>query len=384
MLNQTSMNTLAQVAMRSVVETDTQRVSFSAEPIPLFDCKAWRSNGFSESAIYQLTWNLGSVAIRSWPNRFDTPSKAAFWSGVNVAFRQDPGSLKSIGASNAIPFPSLYRWRPPGESCALLFQFEDQLWTLSDWVQGQPIAQAEVDRELVQHLAAVLGRLHAHSRDALDLDGLPLGQLPMQSNSIRERVESLNFLHHRMFSAIDETSFFSNHNLSDRVKHCIAIVFERKLDWQRFLKICEGQMRICHWIVRDLWRENVLLDDSQRFSSIVDLGATRFDWPGLDFTRLFGSLSYGSKKTLVVSKGQNDNLWADAYAAYTHEHANHAIESLDECRMLHLVSNGLAILQWVRWIKEGTFDFKNAGKTQRVADRISELCDQFLTEQRVE
>ena len=381
MLNQDSMNTLAQLAWRSVVETDTEQVSLSAKPIPSFDCKAWRSNGFSDSAIYRSNCDSVSVSIRSWPKRFDTPSKVAFWSGVNVAFSEDPGSLKRLGASNAIPFPRLYRWRPPAEPFGLLLRFEDQYWTLSDWVQGQPIAQRKVDRELVQHLAAVLGRLHAHSRDALGLDGLPLGLHPMQSNSIRERLESLNSLDYRMLSAIDDTTFFLNHNLSDRVKHCIAIVLERGIAWQRFLKICEGQTRTCHWIVRDLWRENVLLDDSQRFSSIVDLGATRFDWPGLDFTRLFGSLSYGPKKGLVVNANQNDDLWADAYAAYTHEHSNHAIESLDECRMLHLVSHGLAILQWVQWIKGGTFDFKNAGKTQRVSDRISELCDQFLTEQ---
>lgn len=383
MLNQASINTLAQLALHSVGETDTQRVSFPVEPVPSFDCKVWRSNGFSDSAIYRLTWDLGSVAIRSWPNRFDTPSKVSFWSGVNSAFSENPGSLQSVGASNTIPFPRLYRWRPPGEPFALLHRFEDQLWTLSDWVQGQPIAQEKVDRGLVQHLAAVLGRLHVHSRNALDCDGLPTGQCTMQSNSIRERLESLNSLDHRIFTAIDETSFFPNHNLSDRVKHCIAIVLERRPDWQRFLKICEGQKRTCHWIVRDLWRENVLLDDSQRFSSIVDLGAARFDWPGLDFTRLFGSLSYGSKERLVLNTDQNDDLWADAYAAYTHEHSNHAIESLDECRLLHRVSNGLAILQWVQWIKGGTFVCENAGKTQRISDRVSEICDQFLTEQHV-
>ena len=383
MLNQASINTLAQLAMRSVVYTNAHQVSFSAEPIPPFECKAWRSNGFSDTAIYQLTSDLGSIAIRSWPNRFDTPSKVAFWSGVNVAFTEAPGSLIGLGASNAIPFPSLYHWRPPGEPFDLLLRFEEQLWTLSDWVQGQPIAQENVDKNLVQHLAAVLGRLHAISCDTLNSEGLPTDRHPMQSNSIRERLESLNSLNHGMLNAIDENSFFTNHNLLDRVKHCIAIVFERRLDWQRFLKICGGQSRTCHWIVRDLWRENVLLDDSQRFSSIVDLGASRYDWPGLDFTRLFGSLSFGSKKELVVNANQSEDLWAVAYAAYTYAHSNHAIISLDECRMLHLVSNGLAILQWAQWIKEGTFDFKNAGKTQRVSDRISELCDQFLAGQLV-
>ena len=160
----------------------------------------------------------------------------------------------------------------------------------------------------------------------------------------------------------------------------MAIVLERGPDWQRFLSFGGRQMRACHWIVRDLWRENILLDDSKRFSSIVDLGAARIDWPGLDFIRLFGSLSYDSGHDFSVDGSSKNELWQDAFAAYTRKHPSHTIESLEECKMLHIVSVGLSIAQWVRWIQSGTIDLRNSEKAQRVSERIRELCDQFLME----
>lgn len=380
MLNHVSLDKLAQIAMQSIRHADTKPTSHSDQDGHPYECKVWRFNGFSDSTIYRLAVDCGTFAIRSWPNRFDTPSKVAFWSGVNAAFGESSERLIGLGSSSSTPFPSLYRWHPQGEPVVTLLHFEGRLWTLSDWVPGRPIAPRNASKSLVCHLATVLGRLHAHSIDARDQDGLPLGQQSIRSNSIRERRDALKSLDHSLFRVIDDDSFFSTYVLSDRVKHCIAIIFERGPDWHRFLKICEGQTRTCHWIVRDLWRENVLVDDLQRFSSIVDLGAARFDWPGLDFVRLFGSLSYCLEGGLITVVVEKSDLWTDAYAAYTFEHANHAIESLDECQMLHVVSTGLSILQWVQWIKEGTLDLKQLDKAQRVSGRIAELCDQFLIE----
>ncbi len=360
MLSQNSIHTLAEIALQSI----------SIDRIEPFECSAWRSNGFSDSDILRLTCALGAFSIRSWPNRFDTPSKIEFWAATNEIFNDNERSLKRFGASNAIPFPGLNLWKPHGVPAVLILPFEDQLWTLCSWVQGQPIAQGQVDKALVVHLATVLGRLHAR----------PLGLQSMQSNSLRERSEALKSLDHRLFIAIDQTTFFASNKRSDRLKHCMAIVLERGPDWQRFLSIGGCQMRACHWIVRDLWRENILLDDSKRFSSIVDLGAARIDWPVLDFIRLFGSLSYDSGHALSVNANSKNELWQNAFEAYAKQHPSHAIASLDECKMLHLVSVGLSIAQWVKWVQGGTIDLSNSEKAQRVSERIEELCNQFLLE----
>ena len=170
MLNQDSMGTLAQIAMHSVRRADTKPILLPEQYGHPYDCKVWRFNGFSDSIIYRLTLDGRTFAIRSWPNRYDTPSKVAFWSGVNAAFLETPESLKGTGSSSDTPFPSLYSWHPQGEPAVTLLHYENHLWTLSDWVSGQPIAQRNVGKLLVCHLAAVLGRLHARSIVALPLD----------------------------------------------------------------------------------------------------------------------------------------------------------------------------------------------------------------------
>ena len=367
------MTTLETLAIEAIQHVYSERPEFAIEPPTPFECKAWRSNGFSDSAIYQLTCEFGSYAIRSWPNRFDTSSKIGFWSRVNDLFGQlgDDG-LRSAGAVSVKPFPTLYQWRPPGQSTTPLLAFDNQLWTLCDWVSGHPIERGIVDKALVNHLATVLGKLHFQSRKALDEGG------SMRSNSIRERFEALKRVEYSLFHLVEQSTFFSVNNLSDRVKHCLAIVVERATDWQRFLSISANQMRNCHWIVRDLWRENVLVDETNHFSSIVDLGASRMDWPGLDFSRLFGSLSYGPSSNPLLSHDGARDVWHDAYQAYTLANPTHDLGSLEECRMLSLVSNGLSIAQWVQWIHAGTMDLSVPEKARRVSERVAELCDPFL------
>ncbi len=369
MLNATSINALAHAALQSLNEI--------ASP---FECKRWRSNGFSDSEIFQLVLPSGIFAIRSWPNRFDSPSKVSFWSNLNNEFSANGEGLKQFGATRVMPFPRVYDWRKPGESATSLLLFENQLWSLSDWVVGQSMASRVIDQDLAKHLATILGRIHATTITALDRDGTPIGRHRMRSHSLNDRQALLKSLDHRLFSAIDRNDFFLASNLSDRLKHCIATVLERKGDWDRFLKICSSQERECHWIVRDLWRENILLDSDNRFAAIVDLGAARLDWPGLDFIRLFGSLSCIPESSLLASDSNCSDLWRDVYLAYTDEHPEHSLASLDECRMLHQVSSGLAVLQWVLWITGGTISLQNSAKDDRVALRLAELCDQFLIE----
>ena len=383
MLNLNSINMLANLAIEAIKQVQGARADFSIESRIAFECKAWRSNGFSDSEIYRLNCPFGTYAIRSWPNRFDTPSKIVYWSDVNNHFDKiGNDELQRIGAVSSRPFPALYHWHPPAQSQPALLLLNDLLWTLCDWVDGQPIERDKVDRVLVNHLATVLGKLHFHSRKVFDHGGSVFEKSDtnhaMPSNSIRERFQALNKVDYRLFEIVDQSPFFSAHNLSDRVKHCLAILLERQTDWQRFLSISTNQKRDCHWIVRDLWRENVLLDASQHFSSIVDLGASRIDWPGLDFIRLFGSLSYGSASSPLSSDAAIGNLWQDAHNAYTLANPSHDVSSLEECRMLSLVSNGLSIVQWVHWIHAGTMNLKAPEKAQRVSLRIADLCDPFL------
>lgn len=378
MLNKDSLDTLSQIALDSVKRVGLIQQSLLSSNMGdargEVECTSWRSNGFSDSAIYRLVTSAGVFAIRSWPNRFDTPSKVEFWSSTNRTFTEQTDSLFLNGASCTTPFPKLVEWHARSTAVGPLLTFADRLWTLCEWVAGTPVNAKAISRATIQHLAAILGRLHAHSSKVSQACGLPDGKNRMRSHSLRERLELLKSIDYRLLSSCDPTHFFANNQLLEKVKHCLAIVLERQPGWLRFLSICEFQDRECHWIVRDLWSENVLVDERQRFSSIVDLGAARLDWPGLDFVRLFGSLSYGAGETTVfVGENSEEDLWNDAYVAYTQSHADHAIESLDECKMLHQVALGLSIVQWVLWIKAGNIDLTNGDTAMRVSQRIVHL-----------
>lgn len=352
--------------------------------------KGWRSNGFSDSAIYRLHCNEKSYAIRSWPDRVDTLSKIQFWRAIESRFLAEPQtSLTLLGAVASNPFPRLYAWDRSlnvdetvlgihPASRVWLHRFGERLWTLSEWVPGTSIPSGPVPPNLIVQLARILARLHAQTSVATDEVKSPLGQLKMPSRAIEERWLALKAIDHRLFAAVDRSPFLAAVGLSDRVKHVLGTVLHASVQWKHMLSVCAGQTRTCHWIVRDLWRENVLVDEAGDFSSIVDLGAARVDWPGLDFTRLFGSLLYPDKSFSHASDDPSDSIWRLAYEAYSAEYPDHSIESLEECRMLHEVSSGLAIAQWVTWIDHGTFESANTDKFSRIADRISELCDQFL------
>ena len=388
MLDVVAMNELAAAAAWSLTQSANHPEAVRRGLSLPFEVQAWRSNGFSDSVILQLQFDSKAYAIRSWPDRFDTPSKVEFWQRTNADFSSVEFSLKEFGSLHDSPFPKLHHWQNVGQPSDALFPFRSKQWTLCDWVEGKPIEGKCVDKTLVCHLATILARMHNselfHLQASQTESNLLIGQFSstayqrMPSNSLRERLEALKLVDYRWFAVVEQNRFFANTSLDDRVKHCLAVIVERGTDWSRFVEICVGQTRHCHWVVRDLWRENILLDESGRFSTIVDLGAARMDWPGLDFIRLFGSLTYGSKDSQNFKQDWSSNLWADAYNTYTAHHPKHSIESLDECKMLHHVSTGLSVLQWVKWIESGVLGLKDPLQHKRVAQRLACLCDQFL------
>ena len=358
------MQVLAKLAMQSLSDHETP-----------FDFRNWKSNGFSDSTILQLTLPRGRFAIRSWPNRLESKEKIDFWAKLNQRFAHSNVRLNEWGPSVSTPFPRLHEWTMGNIEKPNAILFEGRLWSLSQWVDGQPLLSSSVDTQLVSHLATVLGRIHAMSaRESGDNASLST----MRSSSLLERLSAMQSVDYDLFRMIDKTEFFAEQELDSKAKHCVASLIERKPHWERFLVLCSGQERVCHWIVRDLWRENILLDKDQHFSSIVDLGAARIDWPGLDFIRLFGSLDYEQRESSFAIATPTVDLWQDAYKAYTHAHPSHSNHSLEECRLLHHVSSGLALVQWLKWIANRTMDLTESVKIQRVSSRMHELCDRFL------
>lgn len=359
---------LAELANYSVLSQGTANNFFALEASTSgtagFTFEAILSKGFSDTSIYCLKNSIGSYAIRSWPDCDASHEKIDFWRSVNVAWRRNA----PFGTHSRGPFPTIHSWSLALADPSIVIPFAEKLWTLSEWVNGHPIRRGDTQFDLIHHLASVLASIHKATLSATDESTGRLEHYRQQSPSIYDRLQFLSSLDSRILALVNHSDFFHESQLTDQVINSLSSLLNKLESWRQFLDQCTARNRECHWIVRDLWYENVLVDDSNHFSSIVDLGAARFDWPGLDFVRLFGSLI-----------GVEDNLWETAYAVYTNEHPGHGIDSLDECRLLGRLSCGLSIAQWVRWITDARFNTNDIVVCQRLRSRITELCDQFLS-----
>ena len=371
-MNQKSLDELALLANRSVVlnctgESLVRQFAFTFESIP--------SSGFSDTNIYRLTNSIGSFAVRSWPTSATSRDKIVFWQAVNSASQRSTASDEFI----IQPFPSLMRWVASSPTSRWILPFGDHLWTLCDWVNGRPVQRTDVDVDLIRHAASVLGNIHRTTLSAVDEQGQKLPELRQPSASIQERKRFMQSLDNQMVEHVSDSGFFAQAKLTERVTECLWRLVRLIAFREQFMEICSVRVRTCHWIIRDLWHANLLVDASGKFSSIVDLGAARLDWPGLDFIRLFGSL-IGLRAGILDGQSNDEDWWQIAFTAYAEVHPTNAIDSLDECRYLSQLSCGLSISQWVRWLTENRFKIQDPDICRRIANRIHELCDQFVQE----
>ncbi|MEQ1824884.1 MAG: phosphotransferase [Pirellula sp.] len=320
------------------------------------------SKGFSNTIIYRFSNGTGAYAIRSWPSQAASRDKIGFWIACNLEFEQE-----------CAPFPKLHRWVQHDTGSDTVLRLGDQFWTLADWVQGHPLKLQDTGLETLEHLGAVLGAIHMNTQrmSERELKGI---QIVKSSPTILERLAFLDGLTYDVLRVVPSDHFYDTRGIKDKVVGSLTKLLEKKGEWQRFLGACAKRLRNCHWIVRDLWYENVLVDSNSRFVSIVDLGAARIDWPGLDFVRLFDSV-IGNAPRLAGGSGQE--WWGKALAAYSNVHPTHSIDSLDECMLLGEITTSLSIAQWVQWIAESRFPMQNQDMCERIASRLAELCSRF-------
>jgi hypothetical protein len=374
MLSNSELHQTAGIANRSVGDWSN---SYSIDP--------FESQGFSGTSIYRLTNSKGRFAIRGWPSDLSSEHKVAFWQACNAscisADLTEPLTPASLAATQSqktkfpvAPFPQLYFWDLAGALPSFLLTMGQRQWTLSDWVEGRAIERDDIHLDLVHHLATVLGAIHRNSVSIIHPSANSRHD-QMPSPSIGERLRFIATFDERCIKLASKLPFFQKSQLADRVVECLSHLIVQRPAWTRFLDSSAFVARKSHWIVRDLWYENVLVDSTQQFVSIVDLGAARLDWPGLDFVRLFGSM-IGSRA--VPNPSSHFDWWSSALDSYAASHPQHAIESLEECIALHTISCSLSIAQWVGWISSGRFPMGDDRLFRRIACRISELCNQVL------
>ena len=329
------------------------------------------SNGFSDARIFRLTNQYGDFAVRSWPADNATLSKVRFWH----AFDKVPGTRT---------FPKLYAWSQGETESQLCFPAGGLMWTLCDWVPGRSVLSTDVTLDFVRHLATMLAELH---KATWILSSSASGNLrrfeALCSRTLQERTDFLQSIEPCWHSKLNQSDFLRKYQLADLLKTCLDQILDHKTQWLSSLVASSQMARRCHWIVRDLWHENLILNEEGQFSSIVDLGAARLDWPGLDFIRLVGSLIGLRFLTSVDVREQFQGWWKEAYQIYTVNHPEHSLGTLEECIRLNDISVALSIAQWVLWATDGTVDVDDEVKSERCSNRIKQLCGAFFQNQSI-
>jgi hypothetical protein len=267
--------------------------------------------GFSGLPIYRIRNDGQQFALRAWPNSASSTMKVEHWDQVVTHL--------SSSTLNRCLFPRLEKWR--GEIQMPLFHSVDDMhWTLASWMDGVPLLAERITEPIRIHLSERLAILHRETATIHSCVG--------RSMAIQERLDGLKSIAR---SSLNQTS-------SDPIHwNCFAALLQAQKElpfWEKFLRQESHRDHNQHWIVRDLWRDNLLVNGECQLLSIVDLGASRVEWPVFDFVRLIGSL-----KSSMTS-------WSHAYDAYQSVLPSSTLPELAVCLMLHRISTAIAIAYW--------------------------------------
>lgn len=303
-----------------------------------FEVKAM-SGGFSGQPVFQVVSTAQTFALRAWPDNSETKNKVANWLAVLDCFRDSHGQITSD-----CPFPTIVPWSFGASHDPFLAITEHHGWTLAIWLPGIPLAQTQCSEQFRIELARLVASIHNKtSKRAVSQPSTGMRDRTFAIQSIAEEPET------RIAVPSVPGMMQTMRELESFAKSCY-----RKLEQARELSVYQ------HWIVRDLWRENILIRTDGSFSGIVDLGASRVDRPLFDFIRLFGSMHSSLED------------WKWAYHHYNSV-ANYKLPALEECLFLHQVSIAIAIRHWIRQLQvEST-------PNPRSISRLTELNQEWHT-----
>lgn len=301
--------------------------------------------GLSKAIVYRIETLAGRYAMKRWPVTMQRDR-------VQEIHRfQD-----HLAQAEKSVTPSLVKWSN-GDT---LLEADGVCWEIADWKLGSPIRNlGEANDEQIRQCADALASLHLQSERYAT-------QEAMISPGIKQRCDG-------MLSAIqpptDKRRKFldsiSAHNkyLAASVLHDIYLramcIIPSVLEPVQRLSATPVK---CFWIMRDVWRQNILYREN-RLSGILDFGASRIDWPGLDLVRAFGTLMF-----------ESDPRWSIAISHYLDRRSDDSLAFVD-IRAIHRASVALSALQWLDWFAEGQFDWTN--RSSQVWNRVVELQQQL-------
>ena len=332
-----------------------------------FDCQpdsiTKLGGGFSGTPLYRFVVACTTWVVRGWPHSHHSINKIEAWAQSARHLQANLVDLKPLFDSSPIPFPE--PWHAVGtanhkatqDANTLSVFANDMLWTLSRWVPGKPLQGEDVSYDSLQNYVQQLGRWHKIQSRMLTTRGI--------SKGLVERLELLTTLDQ---STRAIASCCSRHPLGSELAQWLVLLEKSHERWTNSLRQMVTKPYDQHWIVRDLWRENLLVDQQQRWLHTVDVGASRIDWPWFDFIRLVGSLH-----AYIKTRGTID-LWTDLLAHYRQENPACGPMEATDLRLIHQISASISVVYWFnRLDKQSAAPMHGEAGEKRMSEVLREI-----------
>jgi aminoglycoside phosphotransferase (APT) family kinase protein len=276
--------------------------------------------GLSGIPLFRIACEQGIFALRAWPPTYTSLEKVIRWGKVCERFEE-------AGFESDSPFPKPLKWTEglpslTSPSHTTLIPAAGWFWTLTRWVPGAPLSRPQMNDEMCSRLIGFLARLHRVCQTVECTEAVSLG--------ILERVKALQDSNwQNRFRGADDSDF-------ERYESVLQSVRREYATWTSLLRSMSQRPYLVHWIVRDLWRENILVSDDRNRMWVVDLGASRVEAPFFDLVRLLGSLQPTRAR------------WQEAVQQYAELAPRELPLSSSQLWELHRISTAIGLRYWNR------------------------------------
>jgi Ser/Thr protein kinase RdoA (MazF antagonist) len=300
--------------------------------------------GLSTAIVYRVETLSNWYALKRWPILMDRDR-------LNAIHRFQ----QYLSDGDKACTPRLLKWCH-GET---LLEAEGVYWEIAEWKSGHPVERlGQSSQTQLLNCVEAIARLHEQSRSYEALVQIAPG-LKQRYEGLLHAIEPIEHKRNKFLDSISShDQYESTKTLKEiylRAMRVIPQVIEP-------LHRLSETPTVCFWVLRDVWREHLLYRGDQ-VVGILDFGAARIDWPGLDLARSIGTLLLDS-----------DPRWSIAHSAYLQRRPDCQI-TLPDLKNVHRASVALSALQWLDWFAEGQFDWTN--QSSRYWNRVLELQRQL-------
>ncbi|XZE20795.1 phosphotransferase [Pirellulaceae bacterium SH449] len=314
------------------------------------------SGGMSGMPLFRFFIASDSWVVRSWPATSENENKIRLWSEQAKFLESRKEAL--LPRFESCPIPCPVSWNISDDQVELTIEEDSRWWTLVKWLPGSPLRSTQISEEQRTEYVRQLAHLHRVSRAA----GVQSGS----SRGVQERADLLD----RILVEIPTMERLrSDPLLGIRIAPFLEILQSNSGRWRETINKLSTTKLELHWIIRDLWKENLLVDQNEKWIHTVDVGASRIDWPGFDFIRLVGSLPVADCSLRV------DDTWQGLADTYLEVNPHSSLCSGTDLRSLHEAATAISIAYWCRRIHEQASD---SSQHSRYVLRLLDLLQIFL------